>query len=608
MAKQPTDYAKSELDRMVAIESSLKTYWGPRDTMMKKDRSLIALTEPPKVPGFTRVTLNRPKVLWDTSVSLLSSFEPIMRLPWESPTQEEDERARLNKAERFLIGMMRELDKHQFDEGKDSWLWELAYWACSGWVVCFPLMENGTFTARFYDPLTVYPEWGPDGLVRLLRSYWMQVGFARQMALDHNWTVDFTKVPSNNSIQIRSLWEQVGGKVYNSIAIHQSVVKDKEVEKFPGIPIMVRVVAGTPEGAMSEGDTTYIARKVDSVIAPNRSEFLQMNRWMSLLMQIVQDTAYPDLMDYTAEGEVALKDEDVGTGKIHHRRIGETIEVLKRAAAPGFEVNTILNILSQDLQKGGLPEIVHGGLPFEISGFMGSQLFSAIKYKLNSRMLAMRQTISYVGTELIRQFRSSGKKLTLTVEKPQRRGKGETYMEEFSKDDVPAATYIDVRLPLSTMVDKAQQMQLARQALTPPQVVSRPTLWEDFLDIQDIDLEYERISDDSVMELPGYKIIMGAAGLRAKAAQVEEEMPESAEALRRYAELLENMVTGQQQGQAQPGGPGPETLPPEFGAGGLSPDVLGAMRGKQPPGGTPGARTRGAESRKGGLWTPGMEK
>lgn len=607
MPKRLAAGTQTELDRIIAIETSLRTYWGPRDTMMKKDRALIALTEPPKVPNFTRVTLNKPKVLWDTSVSLLSSFDPTMRLPWMSPKQDDDEREKLNKAERFLIGMMRELDRHQFDEGKDSWLWELAYWACSGWIVCFPLMEGGVFTARFYDPLTVYPEWGPDGLVTLLRSYWMNVTFAKRMAEDKGWVVDLTKVHPTHSVQVRSLWEVVEGKVYNSISIHETVVKSKVREtKFKRIPIMVRVVGGSPEGAMSEGDTSYIARKVESVIAPNRAMYPQMDRWISLLMQITQDTAYPDMMDFTETGEVALKPEDVGGGKIHHRRTGEEIKTLIRAAAPGFEMSNILSELTIDIQQAGLPPIVHGNLPFEISGFMGTQLFQAIKYKLNSRMLAIRQVISYVGTELISQFRASGKTLTLAVEEPKRRGKGETYMEEFTKDDIPETTYIDVRLPLSTMVDKAQQMSLARQALTEPQVVSRPTLWEDFLDIQDIDLEYRRISDDAIMELPGYKVIMGAAGLKAKASEIERDKPEMAEAaaaLRQYADLLiQTVIPNQPQTQPPPtpGAPTPQILSSETAGGGID-DLLRAAGGEQPPGGTPGARTRGATRRRQGV-------
>lgn len=599
-------------------EQDLTAYWTGRDTVIKHDRAVIALVKPKRIQGFVQVVLNKPKVLFDTSVSILSSFEPICRMPWSGTDQDEAVRKQMSKSERAIIGIMREWNNNQYAMGRPSWLYELAYWACSGWVSWMPYVDTRDglkFTCPFFDPLTVYPLWTNDGMEANLRRYYTTVGNARRMGEANGWNVSNLEGKTDTvQCKVLSLWEVVGGKVFNEVSFQGVTVKAREVTTFKEIPLKITPVAGTVEGPIAEGDVLPVARKGENIIAANRDVYEYQNKWTAFMMQIAQDVAYPNLLDYTEPGEAALKEEDLGSGKIHHRKVGEPIEVLRHAGTPGFELTTIINTFNMDEQRGGLPAIAWGSMPFEISGYMGSQLFAAVKYRLNPRLEVMRYVISSSTTESLRQFRKTKKKITLTVTETnrdkKRLGKGETFMEEFSGKDIPPTTYVDVDIPLATMVDKAQQMSWARQALSDPQLLSRETLWEDELGVQDIDQELRRIDNDMVNRLPGVQLIMAVERLKYLASVAKEEgNDEMAQAYLGYAQMMEQQIPGaKQDGGGQPGGPPSTGLPAEFGAGGTSPDMLASMEGRPPSGGTPGARTQGAASRAGSLWYPGKKE
>src|SRR3990170_7395015 len=154
------------ISTIIEIKDNLVQFWMARDVRIKAERRMIALTEPRKVKGFVSVTINDPKVMYDTSVALLSGFDPRIRLPLTN--QPDEEKDKMNKAERFLIGVIRELDRKQALLGRDSVLRELAYYVCSGWYSVFPYISEADgvpeFNIIFYDPMTVYPQWGSRGL------------------------------------------------------------------------------------------------------------------------------------------------------------------------------------------------------------------------------------------------------------------------------------------------------------------------------------------------------------------------------------------------------------------------------------------------------------
>src|SRR3990167_10374675 len=148
--------------------------WKLRDAQLVKDRSMLNIEKPKETTDDIKLVSNEPKVFYETACALVSSFPPRYRLPL-SMNYNEKEVKKMNKAERFLTGVFREIDTKQMERGRSYWLRELAYWVLSGWYSVFTFANRRgktvEFAADLWDPMNVYPEWDGDGLYKCIRSY-----------------------------------------------------------------------------------------------------------------------------------------------------------------------------------------------------------------------------------------------------------------------------------------------------------------------------------------------------------------------------------------------------------------------------------------------------
>ena len=574
---------KSFSDRITNLENM----WRGRNSVIEEERRILRLeSSVTRKKGFDEIILNEPKVLYETGVALLSSFPPRFRLPIKHDATD-DERKKMNKAERFLVGIYRELNRHQVEMGKENWLRELAYWVCSGWVSIFPhiSIENGhtVFRAEFFDPITVYPRWGSTGLREVARIEDISGEDATAMAIA--WGITNYQ-STEKTVKLINYWEEKPDGIYNTIKFGDREIKPETKESFDRIPIVVTVANGVPERSGNSRDM-WTKRAGQSIIASDKTMYDFLNKWVTTMSQIASESAYPPLQTESETGEAIVGKDDLGTGAVIPTKIGERIHPIERTTVP-IEVNNILSMLTAGIQRGGLPYIIYGGLPFELSGFAISQLMMAVRYKLAPYTNCIQDTLSLVSTEFLHQFKAGGGKVTLsTVEKYT---KGEFFMEEYMRQDIPEVTYVEVTLPLGTPQDKLQQMLIARQAMQPPALLSRETLWEDLLDIEDYDLEYKRIIKDATGELPAVKMISIIEDLRKRAMDAYNEgRQDDSRVLINYANVLFQQLQqgssgaqgGGQQGQtAPPGTPGRIGMPTQ----GLTPEQVRAAIGTAQPG------------------------
>lgn len=562
----------------------LGDFWRLRDVQRAQEEEVRSLVEPVKKQGFENITLNEPKVLWDTATALLSLSWPRFRIPMATNIEEE-EKKRASKTERFFLGLLREMDNAQLQRGQSSWLRQLAFWVCSGWYSCQPLVledDDGLYVqADLYDPSTVYPEWGARSLHRVVRKYETTLAYARTLCEANEW--EFSKAGEDtNEITVINYWEKRKGEVWNAVLMANEFVKPPTLEEhFRDVPFIVAPVSGTPVIA---GDRNWQTKVGESIIHSNLGMYRQQNRWVSLMMQLIAWAAEPPIQDFTKTGRPKLKKQDMGTGTIIPRELEERIEVLKTVGVPG-EMNTLLSLFGQSVQRGGLPYIIYGGIPFELSGFAINQLLSAIRYKMSPYIQGMQDALGRIMLELLRQFKAQGSKITLITTDPDKLGKGQFFSEEFVPEDIPAVTTLEVTLNISNPQDRVQQIMAAKQALAPPQLLSRETLWEDFLDVQDTSQEYARIIGDQVNDMEPVKMIAAMEEMEGRiAGLLAEGKTEAAAMLKGYLDMLRASLSGKGQATPETPGVGPETSPPEMGATQVSPDVMRAMWGMGPPG------------------------
>lgn len=587
----------------------LGKFWSPRDEKIKAEREVLKLI-PPRVPqGFVSVRHNEPRVLYDTCVSLISGREPRFRLPPFG--QAEEEKTKMNKAERFLGGTLKENNKSQERKGHDLWLRELAWFICGGWYAVFPWIDedkegNPIFRWDIYDPITVYPHWNQDGLDEVARIYWLDRGSAYLMAASLGWEVpkkDFNKEQLNQSVQVVNYFELDEGEVYNTVLIDEKVSKKTTLEKaFKGaIPLLTGGVGGSPARSLGKSDNEWVSRVGESVIFANMGMFEQLDKWLTMYMQATQDAIYPMIIDYTKGGVPKLKPQELGSGKIKAREVGETLEAFKHVSAP-IDTAQILNIIGQGIQRGGLPYVIYGNLPFELSGFALSQLMASLRHKLNPYTNALRWVVGECAIQTLHQYKTGGfKPVRLSIDA----GRGQRYVEEFSPDEIPETMFVEVDIPLAVPLDRNQLVNAAKMAIQPPQILSRETMWDEWFEIDDMEIEYERILKDQMSEMPVMKLIYTVEHIREQANKAYGEgKKDIAEKLKGYADKLEQslvaVASGGQPGEEQPG----------LAGGAIPPEALGRSRageryaaGGSPPGlkRRPQTPEEREESKRGGV-------
>ena len=594
---------KFEID-ILDEATALKQIWQYRDQRMLSNRDMVNLVLPEQdtsnEPGKIRWMSNEPKVFFETAKALVSSYPPKYRMPL-TVNYEEDEKQRISKAERLIIGIFRQLDRRLQDIGDPNayWLRGLAHWVLSGWYAIFTHIRKGQdgvdFIADLWDPITVYPRWDDFGLQKVARVYEVEKKQAEIMA--ESWKAsglnfDYKEPSYDSKVQITNYWLRIFSKdkkgkmhpeVFNAITMGGSkadltVVKELEKEDFKHIPIFVGGI-GSPEKTSADWSTRF----GEHIITANRELYQYTNQLISLMAVIMAETAYPNLISKTKTGQRVTKDGMKGYGSEYALKVNEAVELLKHAASPP-ELQALIAYLGSQKQKGSLPDVVYGGLPqTEISGFGISQLMAAIKYKIAPYLQKMQLLVGGLATEFLEQYRD-GKypSIKLTTHNPHELRKGQFFVEEFSRSDVPDVTFVEVIIPVTSAMDRTQQIIFARQALEPPQILSRETLWDDILEIQDSEQEYARIIQDEMLELPIVKTIGIIEQLRRREKLYRENGKiAEADALHQYIMMME-MGAGLRQGIPQKGqGIPPNVMPPEAIN---SPDMMNAALGQGPPG------------------------
>ena len=575
-------------------KDDLTSLWSARDTEIASDRSTLRLEYSQgglTKDGFEEVVLNEPRVLYETAVGMLSAKIPLFSIPMKANIPS-DEQAKIGKAERFVCGVLNELDTQHFREGKGQWLRELAYWICSGWVCVFPSIDaEGKFRADFYDPLTIFPYWVEGRLQQLMRKVKTTAGdvLAYCQTHDINPSQSLLLAKPDKEVELVSMWEdQLEKGVFNSIEAEGTIIKPATPERFKRIPFLIGLANGTPERDSADW-RKYVGQ---SIISTNRTMYEANNRWVSMLMQMSAQRAFPTLLTTSPQGEAILEKENLGHSNVISLRTGEEVKPLD-AVSYTPEINIINSIIGGSLQRGGLPNVIYGGLPFEVSGFALSQMIGAVQYKLNPYITAMQQVLSQLSVEVIDLFKQYGKDIDLSVKNKET---GKFYLEAFSKAEIPLITRMEVTVDIGGPTDKLQTLLAGRAALQEPAVLSRETLWRMVIPdiVEDPIAEKARILTDQTESLELVRIIRVIDELRVMAEGLQKQgQGEQARILMGYAQTILNQISTQMaqggggnsgQGQPSAGGAGMR------GGGRVSPEAVSAAQGQQPSGGMAGPR------------------
>ena len=386
---QDMEEGKPILEKVTELEA----FWGGWQWQQAQDRALLALNYKQRIKPFELIIGNGPAVDHQGAIAILSGKEPNYRLP--ITVQDMEQGAKMNKSERYISAIMREVDRRWRDRGHGPWLHDFFYYGTLGAVCLFPRIvkrrgQPAEFHCDILDPMNVFPSFGERGLERVARVYETSYDDAYSMALSNGW--DATKIekrPASQEVKITSYWdmgdatkEEDVNTPYNSVLIDGVILKPRtREEQFSRIPLVILPFNGVPWRAYNNpffettGSThsspqeNWVEQWGRPIFWMNRELYRALDRIMSYEAERARRAAYSKYLALTADGQIHLTEEEFQKAEIITLNVteGESLTPIQPASEPR-EARELRTELFSMMQRGGVNRLALGDLNLEISG------------------------------------------------------------------------------------------------------------------------------------------------------------------------------------------------------------------------------------------------
>lgn len=192
-------------------------------------------------------------------------------------------------------------------------------------------------------------------------------------------------------------------------------------------------------------------------------------------------------------------------------------------------------------QRGSVPDLLHGNLQVQLSGFAISQVLEASLVQIGEAAKVLEHVYSDLGTWMLKQLRDND--ITMqSVGYAASTGKREYWDEEFKASDLPEKLRVFAEIELARPSDLTERIAQAR-SLDPSggKLVTKRTIFETILWdlVQDPDQESEDVLAELLDQLPEIMKINFIESLRHK--QKTYENSSNAEE-REYAEVIDEVI------------------------------------------------------------------
>ena len=579
----------------------LKSFWEGRNRQWSKDRALLMQQYRARIMPFEQIISNEASTNHAAAVAILGGKEPLFRLPItmeQEPGENPKETPKHNKAERLLYGMYREWDKRWRLAGHGPWLLDFLHYACLGSVsgLAHIVKVRGRppeFYCPLFDPMTVFPAYGEDGLLAVARVYKTTPEHARSIATQQGWDVSLVEGKADE-LEIVNFWEMGIEKddenpdlPYNEVMMGGKIMKERQPhDEFSRIPVFIAPMNGIPwrgfenpyfvnSSPAMEPAGDWTANWGRPVFWPGRQLYRDMDRLLGYEMERSRRSAHQQYIAKTQEGrpliEGSVADLEVVTVNATENEEFGRLDNTPRQQ----DDKALLDQIFSMLQRSGLNRFALGDLNLEIAGVTYERVAAAARYVLEPYADGSSSVLSDIMMHMLEQVR----RLRINTIKLETRtdslGADFGYLlEEFKREDIPDTTYVEVRLPMLIPDDQLRRATIARQ-LIPGNVelADRRYVAENVMEIQDWDAMRLRIKDDAVEGHPAMVMLDMIAAARRKRDQwaatpgmegVASEMDTVLEMMRQaFAQAFAPREQPASTLQAKESAPSPEVQPSE---------------------------------------------
>ena len=368
--------------------SSLKNMWFDRNKKMKEWYDAIKLTDYLEQEDMESYITNQPKNAFRFARHLLvtsSINDKVDRANFEASAD-----PAFDSLEIAFKSFWKHLEDQAADSGKQGWLWQVSGFLTSlGWYSVFHDIDEDEVSLDVWNPYQVFPLWHPrEGLVEVVREYSIDKFTAeRNLIIMGRPGVIFNQT----DIKVINHWVMDEGVAKNTLLYGNHVIKDRESNGKPYIPVITGPASGMPDQGVMEDNPHWSGAWGEAVVAHNLDVLINYNKMQSFVMQVTRDAANPRWVEYVNGGNSILDPEDIfKRGAIFTAENDERVEALSGPVIP-VEATVSLRDMRADIGTGSFNDTIMGDISGPISSVMLSTMISNTRHLIDPYSNAIKR-------------------------------------------------------------------------------------------------------------------------------------------------------------------------------------------------------------------------
>lgn len=397
-----------DITRLRTIMRDTERFWSSRDQRMNEDLEMYRLKAPTATGKSGSVIIkNTPYVIVEKIANMVAAHKPVR----EVISASDQDKATADRLEQFLSWWWEDTDEQLRESQLYGSLRHVMAWffACRGWFSARISIdpnatgpEDNPVRLTVYDPITVYPGMGRDGLRYVMHKYHTTVGELLDEWGDAAYDAGFGTKDPTDSVKVEAYYDDW----WHAVWADDTLIKDLTPHEYGFVPWVVTVGSGSPVRMSESKDQAWSSEVGVSAFHSIRSTYLQLNLILSQMATEVERSANPPMIYYW-DPAFGPKPQTLQTapGAVNYLVYDrERAEPVQLTTTPR-DSDVLLDSLVDDLQKGGLPSVLWG--LGQGSGFQTSLMSDAARDQLFAIVEGMQyaqQKIEGFCLRLIRDF------------------------------------------------------------------------------------------------------------------------------------------------------------------------------------------------------------
>lgn len=456
--------------------------------------------------GFYSFTTNRPRIVVNKGVSILTDAKLVVRVPDEGFLPSDD-REIANNIERFCYGVLNLMDdRNSKIPNMPSLRQQMAWFACmrGAIAVCVLVYKDGSGkTVVSIVPWDIYNVafWVDD--LGICKAIHRRIATKEEVKSLYNYT------SSTKQTTLYDCWDNKD----NGVICEGNWVKQPNPHGHDCCPVFIISAGALPQASRTGVIDTGVYQG-ESILAENRNIYPMINKTMSDYLTLVRRGVMVPMGIWSSGGTKTM---DINIWQVEDGAFvpmdsdrNEKIEPLIKETMPA-DAAPMMSFLRDEEERGGFSPLALGmiDLNSRMSGYAINNLQSATATRVIPFIECLNRAYKVVMLSAIQQYVS---KPWAPIKVWGRTSKNQVFgvpmPVQIAPKDISDKYNIEITLVPVFPKDDAQRYELARLATQGDKpLISVKSAQEDILGLEDTDLEGEHIANEWSDALPLIRLL-----------------------------------------------------------------------------------------------------